>query len=442
MSDQDPFGSFGSDRTIVKPSAGRGARPAASAEPRPAMAPDAARDAGLSLDALMTASLNPLVSAASPLLCTAPRLRAMAQHPNPLALKEALADGVRKFEAQARSQGIPNEQVVAARYILCTMIDEAASSTPWGGSGVWAGQSLLVQFHNEASGGEKVFLLMSKLAENVEGNRNLLELIYVALAFGFEGRYRLLPNGRSQLDSVRERLSQMLAQSRGGYEKELSPHWRGADATRTRLRDGLPVWVAGAVAALVLMVVFMGFRFALNGNSNPVFAALSSLDVKAATLPVPVAAPPPPVVPPKPRLAGFLKAEIAANLVAVNDLPDRSVVTIRGDGLFDAGSSEISSKFKPLIDRIGEALKDNPGQVLISGHTDSQPIRSLKFPSNWHLSQARANAVKTQLQAQVKPERMRADGRADGEPVDSNETAAGRARNRRVEIILLVPAAS
>ena len=82
--------------------------------------------------------------------------------------------------------------------------------------------SLLVQFHNEGWGGEKVFQLMSKLAENIPGNRALLELMYVVLALGFEGRYRVLDNGRMQLDSVRQRLAQMLAQNplRMNYEKK------------------------------------------------------------------------------------------------------------------------------------------------------------------------------------------------------------------------------
>jgi type VI secretion system protein ImpK len=79
--------------------------------------------------------------------------------------------------------------------------------------------------------------------------------------------------------------------------------------------------------------------------------------------------------------------------------------------------------------------------VLVTGHTDNQPIRSLRYPSNWHLSQDRATAVKTLLPS-VKPERIRAEGRADAEPIEPNATPAGRARNRRVEITLMLPAAA
>ncbi len=450
MSDPDPFAAFESERTVIKPGAGRArANPGApaaggaaggagfGAPPNtpaggPAMPAGGGREAPLALDALMTASMNPLVSAAMPLLTTAPRIRHMAQHPNPVGLKDALSEGIRKFEAQARTNGLPNDQVIAARYVLCTLLDESAASTPWGGSGVWSAQSLLVQFHNETWGGEKVFQLMSKLAENIPNNRNLLELLYVCLAFGFEGRYRVLDNGRAQLDSVRQRLAQLLKQGRAEPDKALSPRWEGVPEKGPRLRDGIPLWVVAAFTGLVLMGIYIGFRFALNAYSDPVFSALNALNAKTA-----VSAPPAPPAD-KPRLAGFLKPEIDAGLVAVQDLADRSIITIKGDGFFEPGSADIAEKVLPLLGRIETALLPLPGAVLITGHTDNQPIRSLRFPSNWHLSQERALAVRTLLSRQLPPDRLKSEGRADGEPVASNSTPEGRAKNRRVEITLFV----
>ena len=450
MSDNnDPFAAFGSDRTVIKPSAGRAPR-AGSAAPEAAAGAGASaaapatsgRDAPLAMDALMSTSINPLVAAAAPLLAAGPRVRTTARHPNPAGLKDALADGIRKFEAQARAQGLPNEQVVAGRYILCTFLDECAASTPWGGAGAWSAQSLLVQFHNETWGGEKVYQLMSKLAENVDANRNLLELLYMVLALGFEGRYRVLDNGRAQLDSVRERLVQMLRQSRGTYEKALSPRWQGVEQRVAKMHEGLPLWVLASVVALLLGAVFAGLRFKLGGDANAPFSVLAGLDAKAAQVTAATPPPPPPPPAPKPRLAGFLKPEIEAGLVQVQDLADRSIVTIKGDGFFEPGSAVISGSVLPLLGRIAQALNDTPGKVLITGHTDNQPIRTLRYPSNWHLSQDRADAVKTEVTKTVKVERMRSEGRADSEVVADNNTAPGRAKNRRVEITLFVPSAS
>jgi type VI secretion system protein ImpK len=152
---------------------------------------------------------------------------------------------------------------------------------------------------------------------------------------------------------------------------------------------------------------------------------------------VATAAPPPPKPAPRPRLAPFLATEISQGLVGVRDDEGRSTVTLRGDRLFAPGSASIAPEFEPLIARIGEALNGVPGKVLVTGHTDNQPIRTARFPSNWHLSEERARSVAQQLAAVVPAARLSAEGRADGEPIASNDTPADRARNRRVEITLI-----
>ena len=430
MSEFDPFSAFESERTVIKPSAGRAARAGAttagataSFQPDATPLPEVPGSAGLS----------PLLQVASSLLIAGARIRVMAQHPNPAALRAALVEAVRKFEADARARALPNEQVVAGRYLLCTFVDECASSTPWGGSGAWSSQSLLVLFHNESWGGEKLFQLLGKLAENVGTNRSLLELIYSILALGFEGRYRVLPDGRAQLDTVREKLALMLREQSGSAPHELSPHWAGVPAHAARLRDGIPVWVAATAALLLLALIFVGLRLAISSQSNDTFTSLQALDVKPAAMPAP--APPPPAAA-APRLSGFLKPEIDAGLVEVRDLAERSIITIRGDGLFDPGSAQLAAKVLPLMGRIADELQRTPGQVLVTGHTDNQPIRSIRYPSNWHLSQDRAQAVKDLLSTKVKPERIRSEGLADTQPVTDNATPAGRAKNRRVEITL------
>jgi len=430
----NPFAAFESERTVIKPSAGR-ARVSAAATPAaepPATMAHAAGEAKAwtDLDLPAHASLNPLVQAAGPLLASAPRLRSTLRHPNPMALRAALVEAVQRFEAAARAQHLPNEQIMAARYVLCTFLDEAASNTPWGGAGAWAAQSLLVQFHNEAWGGEKVFQLLTRLAQQPEQHRHLLELIWVVLTLGFEGRYKVQTDGRQQLELVRERLGQMLRQP---AEPVLSPAWQGVQATAERLRDGMPMWVVGAAASVLLALVFVVLRLTLSMQTDPAFAAVQAMDAVAPVAPVaPAAAPAPP------RLAKLLATDIAAGTVLVRDLSDRSVVTIHGDALFEPGSAEIAAPARALFDRIAQAVGQLPGHVTVTGHTDNQPIRSLRYPSNWHLSKERANAVRAWLVRTLPAERVSAEGRADAEPVADNASASGRARNRRVELTLAV----
>lgn len=434
MSTDDPFGHPPSDRTLVIPNPGaRAARPAAAAAAAPAQGFSFERIELSALD--WSAGLNPLVAAANPLLNLVPQLR-QAHHPDPAGLREILARAIQAFEVKAREAGVLNEHVVGARYALCTFLDEAAANTPWGEK-LWAQKSLLVQFHNEAWGGEKFFQLLGKLAEQPGTHRNLLELFYLILALGFEGRYRVLQNGRAQLDAVRERLAQMVIKERGEPVRELSPQWQTTATAARPLRDSVPIWAVAAIAALLLVLGYLGASYALNRHSDPAFAQILGLKVQP---PAPVAAAnaAPAKVPD--RLQTFLAPEIRQNLVSVRDLPDRSVVLIQGDGLFEPASATLSAKVLPLMARIGEAVARVKGTVLVRGHSDDRPIRSARFPSNWHLSQARADSVAAVLAPQLGGARIETEGRAESEPVAPNDTPEGRARNRRVEIIVF-PAA-
>ncbi|HSV61020.1 MAG TPA: DotU family type VI secretion system protein [Variovorax sp.] len=429
MNTPDPFAGYESERTVIKP------KPRGSGSGSAAPAPHTMLGGGeSSADVGEMGLLNPLVSAAGRLLMLIGKLRNMVQPRDVAALRSSTADAINLFDADARRAGLGNETVLAARYVLCTALDEAVSNTPWGTQAGWNKQSLLVQFHNEAWGGEKVFQLLAKLAQDVPTHRQLLELIYSVLALGFEGRYRVMENGRAQLDSVRQRLADLIGKDRPALEAELSPHWRGQGAGNVRLRDSLPLWVFGALFLLVLALAWFGLRMSLNYRSDATYSQLSSLRVPQLNIA------PPATVPAKaPRLAKFLEPEVKQGLVSVTDEADRSTVRLKGDSFFASGSAEPMAQSLPVLKRIGEALAEVKGEVLITGHSDNVPIRSMRYPSNWHLSAARAESVRLALSAQVDPARLRADGKADAEPVAPNDSPANRARNRRVDIVLLAP---
>ena len=377
--------------------------------------------------------INPLVAAANPLLALAARLRQQPHHADTTGLRETLAQAIKQFEARAVAAGVEAGERIAARYALCTLLDEVAAGTPWG-EPVWARRSLLVQFHNEAWGGEKFFLLLDKLAERPPEHRALLELLYLILALGFEGRYRIQANGHARLCERRERLAQQLASQRGPIERELSPQWRSEAGPLPVQRRRPPAWVFAALATLLLALVHGGLSFALKRQSDPTFSAILALRLPSV-LPAPAPAPAPD------RLARLLAADIASGAVTVRDLPDRSLVIAQGDQLFLPGSATVSDSFARLLEQIGTAVAHTPGQLLVRGHTDDRPIRSLRFPSNWHLSLARAEAAARLLQPMLDdPARLRTEGVADSEPVASNQSAEGRARNRRVEIVLYASA--
>lgn len=386
--------------------------------------------------------LNPLVRAANPLLDLVAPLRRMATHPDLEGLRAALVQGVRTFETAARAAQVDHELIAAARYALCTLLDETVASTPWGG-GAWSSRSLLVTFHNETSGGERFFLILQKLSQNPAGSLPALELMYICLALGFEGRYRVLENGRSQLDSLRDRLLQMIERERGATGPELSVHWQGQGGKGEPLWRAVPVWIAAAAGAALLLVLQLALSYRLGQASDPVFANLLSLKAARAPAVAPVPATMPAAPTPAPaRLGTFLAPEIAQGLVSVVERGSRSTITLRGDGVFASGSGEVATAHLALLRRIGEALATVPGKVQVVGHTDNvRPGLSARFPSNYELSRARAETVRDLLAARAgPPARYEVEGHGEAEPLVPNDTPAHRARNRRVEIIVATPA--
>lgn len=410
-------------------SAGATAAPRAAAAGVPGAAPDEAFD--------VTSGTCPLVAAANPLLNLIPQLRSTAHHPDPGAIRDFLVDQVQAFELRARAAGIPQEQVIGARYCLCTALDETAAQTPWGGSGVWSRHSLLVTFHNETWGGEKFFQLLAKLAQNPQQHGQLLELMYYCLTMGFEGRFRIVDNGRTQLETLKQRLALIIRQNRGEYERPLALHWKGIAQAAKKAWENLPLWVAAALAALLALGLYLWFAFSLGAMSTEVGNAIASIRAPRIT----VTKPPQPAA--SPRFARFLEPEIKAGLVIVHDLADRSVVILRGDGLFDPAQTIVKERYVGVLHRVAEALNEVSGEVLVTGYTDNVPIRTLRFPSNWELSRERAEVVKRMIESRLKgphavPNRVRAEGRADNDPVAPNDSVENRARNRRVEVTLLV----
>ena len=431
MSNDDPFFSPNSDdRTVIRPIPGGRRtgirRTPPSEQPAPTFSNTPLPQLG---------HLNPLESAASGLLALLTRLSNSRAHPDPSGLKNQVTEEIQVFQTQAHARSIDPESIFTARYILCTALDEAVLNTPWGQNSDWAQHSLLSSFHKEVSGGERFFQLLKSLGQNPAKNLHLLELMYLCLALGFEGRYRIVQDGKDKLIRIREWLYQLIQNARGSGERALSPHWQGVTDKRNPLMRFVPLWVFAAIAAGLLAALFTGFLLRLNHLSDPVFTQLHAIDVPRIEAP-----PQEPIVLSEPEvtLSMLLADEISRNLLSVDEHPQQSTVTIQGDGLFASGRATVKPAIVPLINRIGESLDQLNGQVLIVGHSDNVPIRSARFPSNWDLSKARAEAVAGLIKPKLgDPARVYVDARADAEPVASNQTAEGRAKNRRVEILLI-----
>jgi type VI secretion system protein ImpK len=431
------------DRTILQvPSL-------AATMPMPPAAPEPAGEATPALageeEALPLVGLSPLAAAAAPLLALLAGLVPGRVAPEAEDLRQRAIHAVRRFEADAREAGIAAPQLRAAHYLLCAALDDVVLATPWGQGSSWAAHSLVSTFHQEVRSGERFFDLVTGMQREPGRYLQALEIAYLCLSLGMQGRYRLERNGPAALTRIREALFELVSRLRGPWERELSPHWRGVDAPHRPERRHVPVWTALPVVLGLLGLGYAAFSFALNGQSDRVFQVLAGLpptglpSLSRAAPPVPPA--PAPAQPdPAQRLRVFLEPEIREGLVEVSGDARRILVRITGSGMFASASATLADGFRPLMQRIGTALRDQPGAVLVTGHSDNQPIRSMRFPSNFQLSAARAAAALAAISAAEgeSPQRFRAEGRGGAEPIADNATPAGRERNRRIDVTVLL----
>jgi type VI secretion system protein ImpK len=421
----------------------------ASTMPMPTAAPEPVGEAALALageeEALPLVGLSPLAAAAAPLLALLAGLVPGRVAPEAEDLRQRAIHAVRRFEADAREAGIAAPQLRAAHYLLCAALDDVVLATPWGQGSSWAAHSLVSTFHQEVRSGERFFDLVTGMQREPGRYLQALEIAYLCLSLGMQGRYRLERNGPAALTRIREALFELVSRLRGPWERELSPHWRGVDAPHRPERRHVPAWTALPVVLGLLGLGYAAFSFALNGQSDRVFHVLAGLPptelptLSRAAPPVPPA--PAPARPdPAQRLRVFLEPEIREGLVEVSGDARRILVRITGSGMFASASATLVDGFRPLMQRIGTALRDQPGAVLVTGHSDNQPIRSMRFPSNFQLSAARAAAALAAIAAAEggSPQRFRAEGRGDAEPIADNATPAGRERNRRIDVTVLL----
>ncbi len=113
-------------------------------------------------------------------------------------------------------------------------------------------------------------------------------------------------------------------------------------------------------------------------------------------------------------------------------------VSMAEAGFFAPGEATVREDARSLVEVIADALRDSPAQLRIEGHTDSTPIATSRYPSNWELSSARASVVLAQFIARgLPPARLSLAGYAGERPIAANATPEGRALNRRVDLVIL-----
>jgi type VI secretion system protein ImpK len=289
----------------------------------------------------------------------------------------------------------------------------------------------LVALHHEAKGGQKFFDMLDRIAEDPARHIDLMELQYLCVAFGFAGKYDVVERGHARLADVQHALYRKIHTYRGAAPPELSPRWQGVQDRRNRLIRYIPWWVVGAAALAILAIAFTVYYSRLGSAASPIHAALANIGREEFT------GPPPAAVKSGPTLKQLLAPDETRGSVRVEEQAGRTTVTLLASNLFGSGSATPNPAYDELLRRISSAINQVPGRVMVVGHTDDQPLTSLRYANNFELSRERAATVVGVLQrGSQNPSRFESTGVGSTEPRYRPESdPENRARNRRVEII-------
>ncbi|VWC16389.1 DotU/TssL family secretion system protein [Burkholderia lata] len=373
---------------------------------------------------------NPFVSHAMPAVLQLRRYHA-AGPLNQSAVRTQLGLEVRLYRERLASSGCEWEQIRDASYLLCTYLDENVSDAARAASQVlYDGErSLLVEFHDDAWGGEDAFADLGRWMKADDPPIGLLAFYELILSLGWQGRYRVLDRGDVLRQDLRSQLHALIW-------RHVPPEPLGTGLitpARPRRRWWTPMR-AGTVALGAVFLIYGIASMVLDSQGRPMRNALAAWMPPTHTINLAETLPPP------------LPQLLSEGWLTAYKHPQGWLLVFRSDGAFDVGKAQVRADFERNIERLGLAFAPWPGDLEVIGHTDRQPIRTSEFANNLMLSEARARTVAEELRKTAVPGGAQApenavqrnidySGRGDTQPIDPAQTPAAYERNRRVDVL-------
>ncbi|MER9970800.1 type VI secretion system protein TssL, long form [Mesorhizobium sp. M0060] len=398
-------------------------------------------------DSIKYSAANPILAASAPLLMLFGQLRLISVERQAEPLAEHIAEALERFGRTLEKSGVAEEDARIAKFALCETADDLIGNLPWASKDAWAQHSMLLRFFHVEPTGAGFFEALNKVLANPEPHYDLLELMHVCLSLGFEGQYRGLAREDTSLERVRGDVYETLRYFRARAGEDISPRWQGMAATMVPPSARLPLWVVAATASALLTAAFFTLRVFMTDEGDAAASQLLALNpstpltierASVAPLAEPAKIVPPAATPQIDRIRSALATQVERGGLTIGTKGNFIVVEINNLLLFQPGKAEVKPEFQPLAAEIAAALEREPGPIRIVGHTDNvKPRKSSPFKSNFDLSVARAKAVETMIAPKFSdPSRITADGKGEDEPIADNATPEGRAKNRRVDMMI------
>lgn len=335
----------------------------------------------------------------------------------------------------------PDETRQRAKYAVCSTLDDIVQNLPGAEkeASQWARNSMVVQTFHENIGGDRFWQLVDDMLARPAQHLELIELYHACLAAGFEGRFRHLPDGKRRLHEIMQQLYSAMDHPRSLSNQALVQNWLGEKAPIQKVGFLSYIGLAAAAAAGLLLAVFIVLLLVLKATGEESRIAIAQINPtdRLSLTRIGAAMPAPAAGAQSMRFKEFLADEIKQGLVKVEE--DASTVRVRTTvgQLFSSASDQLEPGQEMLFHKIGQALETEKGKISVEGHTDSDGIKSVAFADNVQLSGARANTVALIIAKKISDQsRIEVQAFGDSRPIESNDTAAGKSLNRRVEIVI------
>lgn len=217
---------------------------------------------------------NLLVLAATPLMTLITQIKHTVEHPQVSTLQSQIVEEIKLFEALLRENRYPLRSLMAARYALCTAMDEAVLSRPWGAHSLWAQQSLLSIFHKETWGGERFYLILEDMAKNPRKNIDFLEFAYYLLSLGYEGKF--FGQQVSIREEIRNRIFYRIRYSRSKPDRRLSADPEKLPAA-VNLSSQAALRKLALLTTAILLALMLYFNLLTDHAAQAVFRELAPI---------------------------------------------------------------------------------------------------------------------------------------------------------------------
>lgn len=218
--------------------------------------PDLSRNIAVQDLNLDKIGINPLVDQFSWLIASLTCITSIPWLDDPMPFREQVAREIRKGERKLDEMELDRASILVIRYCLCAAIDETVCRQEWGANSQWSQNSLLSEFHNETSGGDKFFVILERLKADPRKYRYVIEFLFLLLQLGFQGKYGREERGNDKLSEIGSTIYRLVRDERLAEQEKLSLVNLKAQQLKKPLKKVMPPKLILGVSALIFAAMY------------------------------------------------------------------------------------------------------------------------------------------------------------------------------------------